>query len=186
MAFLPPFGMINPLPTVNHNDFQEWMRGYKTRKQPFRSVIKGTSPQVLVGYAPAGPVRLVWLRFFLSPAGRDFLRRYEAIRRATLAPGRISPKRSSEELFNDIQRFLREQAKNPRPRGLAYIRPQGNRGGVTSQPWPATLAYAMAQLMTSRPTERETDEERDKPLDMWFERRYGRTHPARYIRRYGQ
>lgn len=184
MAFLPPFGMINPLPTVNHNDFQDWIRGSNRRKQPFKDVILVKAPTVMVGYAPAGPVRLAWVRFFLTPGGRGFLQRYNAIRRATLAPGRISPKRSSEELFNDIQRFLREQAKTVRPRGLAYIKPTPGVRTSTAQPWPGTLSYAMGQIMTIMPTQRETDEDKRKPFDLWLERRYNRRHPAKYMRRY--
>lgn len=190
MAFLPPFGMINPLPTVNHNDFQDWMRGYKSRKQPKARKLQGYST-IKVAFVPSKSVRSIMLRV-LAARGGEFLRRYDSIRydtankrwMRTYAPGRVETKRTSEDLFNDIQRFLKEQARTVRPRGLAVVMPSTRRGGI-SQPWPGTMAYALAVLLkaTPRRTERKNEDDRDRFWN-WLDRKYNRRHPAKYMRRW--
>jgi len=109
-----------------------------------------------------------WLRFappkpVTKPDGRRFRERDIAERIA---------REVTQRRYTTRGRTYRDFEKDPR--------------GGHRKPWAAPMPQPYSQRRrgdySPRPTE--TDREEDEDFTSWFERRYGRRHPARYMRRY--
>ncbi len=190
MVFIPPFGMINPIPTVNHNDFQGWLSGYQRRKQPVvATIFRGKGPKILIGYAPTGVVRNSLRLFLATSAGAYIAYTWQNI----VYPGRrpaptINPDIS--ETIDDINRYIRELVKTanngrgpkgPKPKKHEIPAPFADN---KNRPNPFAEPFVAPWKEILRPMPRKTD--RDEPENSffsWLERRYGRKHPAKYMRR---
>lgn len=189
MVFIPPFGFINPLPTVKHNEFQSWIHERDKHKIPIREwfiVPKRT-------FAVA-------LRLWLQTApGRAFVRKVPR----PLRPGRGDVEAGNKELIDDVAEYLKWQrfvtATQRRPPGpppptgyvTAPMRQPGRRRrnilGAAQEPGNTPDTETLTQWMeipfrTKQKTGR--DEPDQEKLLAWLERRYRRDNPARFMRRY--
>ncbi len=184
MASVPAWGGMSPIPLVAHGALRDWLHGFKSRKQPRPDVeLRGHSPPILIGYAPTGS-RAVWVglaRFIASPGGRDFMNRYNTV----ATPARRGAGRDLDDLFKDIQRFLRDQRRGgPYIKGIAYPYPKGGGLTGTGQPKTAAMTQAMAQMLTQTTRDTERDRREEDTFMGWLERRYSRTSKARFLRRF--
>ncbi len=184
MGTVPAWGGFSPIPLVAHGALRNWLHGYKARKQPRPDKeLRGHSPAILIGYAPTGS-RAVFnglLMFIRSPAGRDFMRRYNSV----ATPARRSGSRDLDDLFRDIQRFLREQQRGgPYIKGIAYPYPKGAGLSATANPKTAAMTQAMAQMLTQTTQDTERDRREEDTFMGWLERRYSRKNRAVFLRRF--
>lgn len=165
MAFLPPFGMLNPLPTVNHNEFQSWLKEFKTRK-------KSREIPTLIGYASAGVVKNSIRLFFLTAAGAGFLIELQKLYSRTT--GKTLTETDNDYLMYEIMEFLRSQ-RSKQPKGLGVPIPYrsndstktipgpkpGERTKVKPTPWPKEYFLEPPDQEKGR-----------KKVMTWFERRW--------------
>lgn len=161
MAFLPPFGMINPLPTVNHNDFQDWMR--PTRPKPVKK------HPILIGYAAASPVhRGLQLLIAAVAAGAIGLQLVGTVKQITREDYDV------DYMISEIMEFLRRQRMDGKKPGkgvaipLPFWEPTNRPRAV---PKATTKPEAIRDIMVDYFKERERDDPERRFLT-WFERRW--------------
>jgi len=169
----PPGWGAGSIPQVQHDRWQEWIRTPGRRKAFAAAMSTGTAVAV-----SRGTIRKWLLGTFIGTAVMQIVR--------------PETRRDMERLFDEINEFIREEVERAnrdrrrrrKPRIPPYLYPYpGSRGETEPDPYPYQDPRPPPYRWPRKGREDNDDDDEDE-IVRWFERRYGRRHPARWQRRY--